>query len=172
MANLQLRSIDDQLYETLGRRAAIGNRSISQEVVAILKVYLTAPASQNNSHTENFLELCGTWQDERSAEQIIKEIKQGDGAPVAILDRNEPVFYAVPAVAYELLMGKLEDMELAAIVEARKGQPEIEVNIEDGSPRKLGGSWEGKVEIAEDFDKPDDTLTDSFYHSSIFPGKE
>lgn len=58
-------------------------------------------------------------------------VEQGDGAPVAILNRNEPVFYAVPAAAYELLMDKLEDMELAAIVEARKDQAEVEVNIDD-----------------------------------------
>jgi antitoxin StbD len=58
-------------------------------------------------------------------------VEQGEGAPVAILNRNEPVFYAVPAAAYELMMDKLEDMELAAIVEARKDQPEVEVNIDD-----------------------------------------
>lgn len=58
-------------------------------------------------------------------------LQQGDGAPVAILNRNEPVFYAVPAAAYELMMDKLEDIELAAIVEARKDQPEIEVCIDD-----------------------------------------
>ena len=56
-------------------------------------------------------------------------VKQGDGAPVAILNRNEPVFYAVPAEAYELLMDKLEDIELAAIVKERENQPEIEVDI-------------------------------------------
>jgi antitoxin StbD len=58
-------------------------------------------------------------------------VQQGDGAPVAILNRNEPVFYTVPAKAFELLMDKLEDMELAAIVEARKDQPEIEVDIDE-----------------------------------------
>jgi antitoxin StbD len=58
-------------------------------------------------------------------------VRQGDGAPVAILNRNEPVFYAIPAKAFELLMDKLEDMELASIVEARKDQPEIEVDIDD-----------------------------------------
>nr|MBF0223590.1 type II toxin-antitoxin system Phd/YefM family antitoxin [Desulfobulbaceae bacterium] len=58
-------------------------------------------------------------------------VNQGDGAPVAILNRNEPVFYAIPAKAFELLMDKLEDMELAAIAEARQDQPEIEVNIDD-----------------------------------------
>ena len=58
-------------------------------------------------------------------------VEQGDGAPVAILNRNQPVFYAVPAEAYELLMDKLEDLELAALVESRRDQPEIEVSIDD-----------------------------------------
>ena len=42
---------------------------------------------------------------------------------------------------------------------------------EDASPRTLGGSWSGKVAIAEDFDHPDEQLIDSFYSSSIFPDK-
>jgi hypothetical protein len=42
---------------------------------------------------------------------------------------------------------------------------------EDLSPRKLGGSWEGKVKIANDFDETDKNLIDSFYESSIFPIK-
>lgn len=58
-------------------------------------------------------------------------VQQGGGAPVVILNRNEPVFYAVPAKAYELLMDKLEDIELALVVEARKNQPEIEIDIDD-----------------------------------------
>ena len=58
-------------------------------------------------------------------------MKQGDGAPVAILNRNEPVFYAVPAKAYEELMDKLEDIELAAVVRARLDQPEIEVSLDE-----------------------------------------
>jgi len=41
--------------------------------------------------------------------------------------------------------------------------------IEDDTPRKLGGSWEGKVKIAEDFDKTDDGLIESFYNSALFP---
>ncbi len=43
---------------------------------------------------------------------------------------------------------------------------------ENTSPRKLGGSWEGQVKIAEDFDHPDTQLIDTFYESSIFPDKE
>ena len=41
MATLQVRSIDNQLYKALGRRAAQDNRSISQEVDAILQEYLS-----------------------------------------------------------------------------------------------------------------------------------
>jgi antitoxin StbD len=58
-------------------------------------------------------------------------VAAGDGFPVAILDHNEPAFYCIPAKAYEALMDKLEDVELAAIIEARKNQPEIEVNWDD-----------------------------------------
>ncbi len=54
-------------------------------------------------------------------------VASGDGFPVAILDHNEPAFYCIPAKAYEMLMDKLEDAELAAIVESRKLQPEIDV---------------------------------------------
>ena len=43
---------------------------------------------------------------------------------------------------------------------------------EDSSPRELGGSWEGKVNIPTDFDSLDTNLLDSFYNSSIFPEKK
>lgn len=46
-------------------------------------------------------------------------VAAGDGFPVAILNRNEPAFYCIPAKAYEALMDKLEDMELNAIADAR-----------------------------------------------------
>ncbi len=58
-------------------------------------------------------------------------VEQGEGFPVAVLNRNQPAFYCVPAEAYEALMDKLEDVELAAIVEARIDQEEIEVDINE-----------------------------------------
>ena len=58
-------------------------------------------------------------------------IEQGDGFPVAVLNRNQPAFYCVPAAAYEVLMDKLEDIELAQLVKDRQEQPEIEVNLDD-----------------------------------------
>ena len=58
-------------------------------------------------------------------------VEQGEGAAVAILNRNQPVFYAVPAAAYEQLLDALEDAELAAIVKARQDMPEIEVSLDE-----------------------------------------
>jgi len=58
-------------------------------------------------------------------------VAAGDGFPVAILNRNEPVFYCVPAKAYEALMEKLEDIELNAIVDARAGQPVVRIALDD-----------------------------------------
>jgi antitoxin StbD len=58
-------------------------------------------------------------------------VEQADGFPVAVLNRNQPAFYCVPADAYELLMDKLEDIELAQIAHERKDQPEVEININD-----------------------------------------
>lgn len=58
-------------------------------------------------------------------------VAAGDGFPVAILNRNEPAFYCVPTKAYEALLGRLEDIELNAVADARSGQAEIKVELSD-----------------------------------------
>lgn len=58
-------------------------------------------------------------------------VAAGEGFPVAILNRNAPAFYCIPAKAYEALMEKLEDMELNALADARKGQRVIKVKLGD-----------------------------------------
>ncbi|HEV2555997.1 MAG TPA: plasmid stabilization protein [Bosea sp. (in: a-proteobacteria)] len=58
-------------------------------------------------------------------------VAAGDGATVAILNRNEPAFYCVPARAYEALMERLEDAELNAIADARAGQPIVKVTLDE-----------------------------------------
>ncbi|WP_370059947.1 type II toxin-antitoxin system Phd/YefM family antitoxin [Neptunomonas phycophila] len=58
-------------------------------------------------------------------------IEGGDGFPVAVLNRNKPVFYCVPAEAYEAIIEKLEDMELAAIIAERENDKEVEVRLSD-----------------------------------------
>ena len=58
-------------------------------------------------------------------------VAAGEGFPVAILNRNEPVFYCVPTKAYEALIDYLEDLELNAIADSRKGQATIRVSLDD-----------------------------------------
>jgi antitoxin StbD len=58
-------------------------------------------------------------------------VAAGEGSPVAILNRNVPAFYCVPAKAYEALMDRLEDIELNAIADARAGQPVRKVKLGD-----------------------------------------
>ena len=60
-------------------------------------------------------------------------LKVSDGAPIAILNHNKPTAYLVPAQTYEWLMEKLDDIELATIVELRRSQKAgaIEVSLDD-----------------------------------------
>ena len=58
-------------------------------------------------------------------------VAAGEGFPVAILNRNEPAFYCVPAKAYAAMLERLEDLELNAIADARKGQKVHKVSLDD-----------------------------------------
>ncbi|HEX6073286.1 MAG TPA: type II toxin-antitoxin system prevent-host-death family antitoxin [Sphingomicrobium sp.] len=58
-------------------------------------------------------------------------IAAAEGFPVAVLNHNTPTAYLVPAKAWEELMDRLEDIELAEIVRQRQGQKSVKVNIED-----------------------------------------
>ncbi len=58
-------------------------------------------------------------------------VAAGEGFPVAILNRNEPAFYCVPAKAYEAMLDRLEDIELNAIADAREGQRIHRVKLDD-----------------------------------------
>lgn len=58
-------------------------------------------------------------------------IAAADGFPIAILNRNSPTAYLVPAAAWEALLERLDDLELAEIVRARAGEVGIPVDIDD-----------------------------------------
>ena len=58
-------------------------------------------------------------------------VAAGEGFPVAILNRNEPAFYCIPARAYEAMMDRLEDLELNAIADARAGQKQVKVKLDE-----------------------------------------
>ena len=53
------------------------------------------------------------------------------GEAIAVLNRNEPAFYCIPADTYEFMMDHIEDLELLAIVEQRKNEASIKVSLND-----------------------------------------
>ncbi|CAK6698738.1 hypothetical protein WH5701_06291 [Synechococcus sp. WH 5701] len=59
-------------------------------------------------------------------------VAAGEGMPVAVLNRNEPAFYCVPAKAYEQLMDLVEDLELGRLADARlaDGQEPVRVSLD------------------------------------------
>jgi antitoxin StbD len=58
-------------------------------------------------------------------------IEAAGGFPVAVLNRNTPAAYLVPAKAWEELMDRLEDIELGELVRARAGERRVKVRLED-----------------------------------------
>ena len=77
MANLQIKNIQDDLYEEIKKLAAAENRSVSQQVLFLVKEYLAKRKSLTaaKSPAQVLLELSGSWEDYKNAEQIVQEIK-------------------------------------------------------------------------------------------------
>ena len=57
-------------------------------------------------------------------------VNAGAGYPVAILNRNQPAFYCVPAELYERMLDSLDDQELCRLVKERENQLLIEVDLD------------------------------------------
>lgn len=89
MANLQVRDIDERLYESLRARASKERRSISQEVIHILEKYLSIPRAYYINPTDEFLTLAGSWEDDRSADDIMKSIRRGRTESTRFVESSE-----------------------------------------------------------------------------------
>ena len=55
-------------------------------------------------------------------------IDEADGFPVAVLNHNKPAAYLVPVAAFEAMMEKLDDIELARLVKERENEPTVRVD--------------------------------------------
>lgn len=89
MATLQVKGMDDDLYRALAARAAQEQRSISQQVTKIIRDHLANRHGSAEDATAAFLELCGTWSDDRSADQIagdIRRARKSGGRSIDVLD--------------------------------------------------------------------------------------
>jgi antitoxin StbD len=58
-------------------------------------------------------------------------VDSGEGFPIAVLNRNKPAFYCVPAEIYEAMLDRLDDQELVAIVKDRSAEPNIRVDLNE-----------------------------------------
>lgn len=58
-------------------------------------------------------------------------VASGEGFPVAILNRNEPAFYCIPAKTYAAMLERLEDLELNALANQRANQAEVTVTLDE-----------------------------------------
>lgn len=58
-------------------------------------------------------------------------VNNGFGEAVAILNRNNPAFYCVPADMYEKLMDLIEDKELLKLAEQVDTNETVKVSIND-----------------------------------------
>lgn len=61
----------------------------------------------------------------------MKVVASGEGLPIAVLNRNEPAFYCVPAKTYEAIMELIEDMELLDLVKERADEESVKVSLDD-----------------------------------------
>ena len=58
-------------------------------------------------------------------------VESTQGQALAILNRNQPVFYCVPAPLYEKMIEQIDDLQLAQIVKERAHEQEISVSLHD-----------------------------------------
>ena len=77
MSNLQIKGIDDALYTQIKELAASENRSVSQQILYLVKRYLANKKQFQEAKmpAQVLLELSGYWEDNRSADEIVSDIK-------------------------------------------------------------------------------------------------
>jgi len=77
MANLQIKGVNDQLYEEIKKVAEAENRSVSQQVLFLIRDYLAKRKGLTSlrSPAQVLLELAGSWEDDRGPREIVAEIK-------------------------------------------------------------------------------------------------
>ncbi len=58
-------------------------------------------------------------------------LEDAGDAPIAVLNHNRPAAYLLSAKAYEALLDRLDDVELAKVVKQRQGGKRVKVSLDD-----------------------------------------
>ncbi len=61
----------------------------------------------------------------------IRVLVHGNGRPVAVSNRNETLFYCVPADVYEHMVELLDDIELLKQIQARQSEESVKVSLDE-----------------------------------------
>ena len=77
MANLQIKGVHDELYEEIKKVAEAENRSVSQQVLFLIRDYLTRRRELQSAKcpADVLLGLSGSWEDDPEPGEIVAEIK-------------------------------------------------------------------------------------------------
>jgi hypothetical protein len=78
MANLQIKGMSDDFYAQIKALAGSENRSVSQQVIFMTKEYLLKKQQVQaiKMPAQVLLELSGAWEDDRTAKEIIEDLKK------------------------------------------------------------------------------------------------
>jgi len=78
MSNLQIKGIEESLYTQIKELAVREHRSISQQVLFLIKDYLARekPLRTTKTPAQVLLQLSGSWEDERAPEEIVAEMRR------------------------------------------------------------------------------------------------
>lgn len=78
MANLQIKGMDDNIYQEIKNIAASQNRSVSQQVLMLIRHYLSKQhrIERTKNPVQVLIDLSGSWDDERPAEDILMDLKK------------------------------------------------------------------------------------------------
>lgn len=58
-------------------------------------------------------------------------IREGLGEAVLVLEDDQPAFYAVPPAQYLAMLELVDDLRLAELAGARRGEPTVAVDIDE-----------------------------------------
>jgi len=78
MANLHIKGMNDDFYARIKALAGSENRSASQQILFMIKEYLREKQQFQTLKTpaQVLLDMSGTWEDDRTADEIIADLKQ------------------------------------------------------------------------------------------------
>jgi len=60
----------------------------------------------------------------------IAAVNAGGGAPVAVLSGSKTAFYCLPIDTYEAILERLDDKELALVIESRLSESCVRVDLD------------------------------------------